>query len=181
MCFLHLNTLWLQMISLPKPFKSACDEKNLQPHYKVYSEYACLVDCYTRIAVNACSCRMLSMPPIGKRWRFKFCGGFLTPLVKRGWPFHIQWAKKRSKHEVELVLRAAKHTNAAKRRKTHNRRQTRKENETCVAWRSYLFLSWRIFAPYFARNAWPGRLENMSAWPRNNATGTKREKTCTLC
>lgn len=128
MCFLHLNTLWLQMISLPKPFKSACDEKNLEPHYKVYSEYACLVDCYTRIAVNACSCRMLSMPPIGKRWRFEFYGGFLMPLVKRGWPCHIQWAKKRSKHEVELVLRAAKHINAAKRSNVN----VRGTNEYCA-------------------------------------------------
>lgn len=51
--------------SLEKPFKTACGEKNLEPSYKVYSEYACLAVCYTRIAVNACNCRMLSMPSIG--------------------------------------------------------------------------------------------------------------------
>lgn len=67
----RLKMLKLQMISLPKPFKSACGEKNLEPAFKIYSEYACLVDCYTRMAVNACNCRMLSMPSIGK-WNVCF-------------------------------------------------------------------------------------------------------------
>ncbi|XP_067032789.1 acid-sensing ion channel 1-like [Acropora muricata] len=54
-----------KMKSLRAPFKTACEEKNVEPAYGVYSEYACLVDCYTKISVNACNCRMLSMPSLG--------------------------------------------------------------------------------------------------------------------
>ncbi|KAK2562244.1 Acid-sensing ion channel 4 [Acropora cervicornis] len=39
-----------KMKSLRAPFKTACEEKNLEPAYGVYSEYACLVDCYTKIS-----------------------------------------------------------------------------------------------------------------------------------
>lgn len=55
------------MVSLPAPFKSACSDKNLAA-FKMYSQYACLLECYTNITYEECGCRLLSMPSFGKQY-----------------------------------------------------------------------------------------------------------------
>ncbi|XP_078361330.1 acid-sensing ion channel 3-like [Oculina patagonica] len=53
-----------KLISLESPFKSNCSSRNLTS-FKVYSEYACLTECYTNITVRKCGCRLISMPNVG--------------------------------------------------------------------------------------------------------------------
>lgn len=60
-----------KMVSLPAPFKSACSDKNLAA-FKMYSQYACLLECYTNITYEECGCRLLSMPSFGEN-KTRYC------------------------------------------------------------------------------------------------------------
>ncbi|XP_032238531.2 acid-sensing ion channel 2 isoform X2 [Nematostella vectensis] len=49
--------------SLPEPYPTKCGSRNLSL-YKRYSRKACIQECYARLIITHCGCRLLGMPPM---------------------------------------------------------------------------------------------------------------------
>lgn len=50
------NTIFHQMHNLPRPFKTACEDKHLAG-FKKYTKSACLLKCRADYVINMCKCR----------------------------------------------------------------------------------------------------------------------------